>query len=357
MTETNIIKPKRNFYISYLKGWAILSVILIHLIDWSNTVLTTNQTYWKELFYPGVFFFIATVGSVIYIAYGHYPDLKKPFRRLLTRGFQLLGVYYLYNIIKFFVFDFSKQPYYGQFIEKGTFDLKHILLLQSASVPITIIVTIGLFLLIGPLLLWLVKKVNFPKLVILGLIIIMIGLNYFVTLPENIVTNLLLSKNLVYFPPLLWSLPFLIGFYLALYGLGKKMGWWFLFWSVLAGGYAWYLITSGQSWRPSWYMYPLRPYYIIFSLALMYGIFCLGWLFEKIKSKWVNLGLATLRVLGDSTLGLYIYHWIIIDLTIWLFAPQYKSIWWTVSGFLVIFLIFKRKQIKLYWLEHNENLN
>ncbi len=346
MDNQPIVKiKKRNHFISYIKGWAIVSIIMIHLIDWSNIVLSNNEKLLKELLYPGVLFFIATVGSVVYIAYGHYEDWKKPARRLVVRGLQLLGVYFLYNLIKLVVYNFDYQPFYWQFTEKHTFDSFNIIALQSFSVPIGILVTIAFLLIISPLFLWVAKKTEHPKMIIWGILLAVLTVNYIWVLPENLITNTLYSRNNVSFPFLLWLAPYLIGFLVALYGFEKHKLRFFILFGVLALAWGIHYWRLGQSWHNNDYMYPLRLYYVWFSFAFMYLLVWIFWLLEKVRGRALKYFLGAWRVLGDNTLFIYVAHWVVIDLTIWIWHPHYKAIWYTVPLFLVAFLIIKRKSI------------
>ncbi|MFA7654165.1 MAG: hypothetical protein WCX97_03950 [Candidatus Magasanikbacteria bacterium] len=379
---------KRNFYISYIKGYAIIGVLLIHLIDWSNIVVTPNIKFWRELLYPAVLFFISTVGSVIYIAYAHRDNLKKTTWRLIMRGGQLIGIYFLYNLIKLWIYDFDKSPFYWQFTEKGIFDVKNIFLLHSFSVPITIILTIGAFLIISPLFLWIAKRARYPKIIIGAILTATLTLNYIIPLPQNIVTDFLYSRNIVMFPLALWFVPYLIGFYLALLGFEKYKGKMFLLFAILTGVFYYFAQASGGSWRLSEYMYPLRLYYICASFAFMYALIWLFWGIERLlsvilrrsrriplidntKGSFASLRmtivsqiltfagmtlrsfLALIRFLGDHTLAIYIYHWIVIDLAIWYYYPDVKKIWIWGPILVLIYLIIKRKKLLEYYKEYS----
>jgi len=372
---------KRNFYISYIKGYAIVGVLLIHLIDWSNIIITPNIKFWREFAYPAVLFFISTVGSVVYIAYAHRDDLKKTTRRLVTRGAQLIGIYFLYNIIKLWIYNFDKSPFYWQFTEKGTFDVKNIFLLHSFSVPITIILTIGVFLIISPLFLWIAKHAKYPKIIIGAILAAVLVLNYVIPLPQNVVTNFLYSHNIVMFPLALWFMPYLIGFYLALLGFEKHKGKMFLLFAALTAVFYYFAQVSGGSWRLSEYMYPLRLYYICASFAFMYALIWVIWGVEKIAAclychpecsegsrffdslrslrmtvgSIVKLFLALIRWLGDHTLAIYIYHWIVIDLAIWYYYPDVKKIWIWGPVFVLVYALLKRKKLVEYYREHSAN--
>lgn len=356
MQRNPIQSKKRNLYISYIKGWAILCVMLIHLIDWSNIELLEIQKLFKEILYPSVLLFIAMVGSVVYIAYHHYANLRKPTIRLITRGLQLIGIYYLYNIVKLFLFDFSKEPFYRQFTERSSFSLYHILSLQSFSVPITIIFTIGIFLLISPLFLYIVKEMRYKKTILMLILMITFTINYLVVLPENVITDFLYSRGYVMFPPILWLVPYLIGFYIALIGFEKHAGKMFIIFLCLTGISLFIALNQHQTWFVSSYMYPLQLYYITASFLFMSALLYLFRFLEKRKSQLIHYLLGCIRLLGDFTLSIYIYHWIVIDLTIWLLFPSFKLIWITVTVFLAVFIFVKRKVLKEY-VEHQKQVS
>lgn len=332
-----ITHRKYNSFIAYLKGWAIVSIIMIHLLDWSNTELTKAEQLWREPLNFGVMFFVALSGSVIYVAYNRYDDFKIYFKKLWFRAGELFLVYFVYNLIKLLVFDFQKEPFYWQFSEKGTFNWQNILGLHSFSVPITILLTIGALLLFSPFLLWLTKKLKFSKLAVLFLIGLLFVINYSFVLPSNWLTDFLYSKNLVLFPILYWAIPFLIGFFLAMVGFEKHKGKCLLIFGALTiGAYYFYYLTA---WQFSYYMYPLRPYYVFAGFTFAYILIFLFSILEKIKLRGVEWFLHAIKLLGDHTLFIYVVHWIIIDLTIWWYYPNIKMIKFYVPIFLGLYLI------------------
>lgn len=339
---------KRNYYISYLKGVAILFIILIHLIDWGDTPLASWARFARQIFYPGVVFFMATAGSVIYIAYSKYDDLKKPTRRLISRGLQLIGIYYLYNIIKFFVFDYSKEHFYGGYVQQGIFTLKGILTLKAYAVPIPILVTFGIFIVLSPILLWIVKRTKHPHVILLSIIGILTCINYILPLPINSVTNFLYARGNSTFATLLWLLPFLLGFYMAVVGFEKQKQKGLLLSLLLTVPALWYARVKGFDWHLDNSLHPLRPHAITISFAFMYAlIYVFEWM-EKKKYKLAHYKLAVLRLLGDYTLWLYVVHWIVIDVTIWIFSPRTYLVWVSVPILLLVFLWWKRKIIEQY---------
>jgi peptidoglycan/LPS O-acetylase OafA/YrhL len=339
-------KSSRNDYVSYLRGWAILSIIIIHLIDWSGINLASALAPVKEVLYLGVLFFVALLGSVVYIAYAKQ-DLKTATRKLFLHGIEIIGIYYLYNIVKFYIFDFRVEPFYWQFIDKNTFDLYHILTLKSFTAPISILLTLGVFMLISPALLWIVKKFRSSERIILGLIILVIIINYLIPVPQNILTDFLLARNNITISWLLWLLPYLIGFYIAMLGFEKRAGQFLIAFLILTGLSFISIYRIGGSWHFSGlHMYPVTLYYIFAGFVLVFLLTLIFLALKKIKWGLVRWKLAMLKLLGDSTLSIYIGHWIIIDLTYWIFPHQPKLIWLTVSMFLVVFILVKYRKIK-----------
>jgi len=343
-------KIKRNNYFSYIKGWAIICIILIHLIDWSNLILSKFSFYFKELLYPSVLFFIAISGSLVYVAYGKY-DLFTATKRLFRRGGELIAVYFLYNIIKLFIFNFSTEPYYFQFISQGKMNLINILSLHSFTVPITIILTIGIFLIISPLFLYL-SKTKYSKWMIGILIAVAIYFGYFFPISGNWLTNFLYAKNNVMFPLILWLTPFLICFYLSMIGFEKHKGKLLLLFSVIAMIIGVLQFNNFSSINFSGQMYPLKLFYIFASFAFMYGLIYIFYFLEKVRRPIANYLLSLIRLLGDNTLAIYIYHWLVIDFTLWLFYPHFKLIWLTVPLFLIIYIFFKRQKLLEYFKDY-----
>ena len=338
-------KHLRNFYLPYIKGCAILGIILIHLIDWSNLKLSANWLLAKELLYPSVLFFIATAGSVVYIAYNHYPPLKYTYR-LVRRGLELIGIYFLVNIVKLFIFNFDSEPFYLQFKWANTLNLNGLWQLKSFTSPITILLTIGAFLIFSPLLLWIIQNVRWPKTTVLILIAALFVGNYYLVYPASPLVNFLLAKNNITFPLILWLLPFLIGLFLAMDGFENHKLRYLLIFGALTGA-TW--LSQGHIIKPYSAMYPLQPSYIFFSFFFMYClIFFFTWL-EKIRIPVMKLLLGIIRFLGDHTLSIYVYHWLVIDLSIWLLFPAYKWIWLTVFVFLLAYLVAYRHKIADYW--------
>lgn len=340
-------KHKRNFYISYLKGWAIISIILVHLIDWSNINLTKSVLEFRELLYPAVLFFIATAGSLSYIAYRKY-ELKTVTLKSFRRGGELIAIYFLYNIIKLYIFDFSKEPFYGQFIYKHTLNLSDILSLHSFTAPISIILTIGILLIISPFFIYL-SRLKYAKIIFGLLILVLIFINYVLPTPTDFLIDFLYAKNNITFPLILWLLPFLIGFYLSMWDFEKHKGKFLLIFLILTVVFGFRQLADIQSINLKSQMYPLKLFYIFLSFSLMFVLIFLFYFLEKIKSKTINGFLSLMRFLGDSTLEIYIYHWIVIDLTIWLMYPQIKYILYSVPLFILIYSIIKRRKLIAYY--------
>ncbi|MFA6306757.1 MAG: hypothetical protein WCV70_03895 [Patescibacteria group bacterium] len=340
-------KTKRNYYFSYIKGWAIISIMLIHLLDWSGLILSKNIFYFKELLYPSVLFFIATAGGLTFLAYGKYEMLKAS-KKLFRRGGELIAVYFLYNIIKLYIYNFSAEPFYNQFIAAGKMDLSDILLLQAFTAPISIILTIGIFLMVSPLFLYL-SKIKYPKLGIGVLSAAVIYFGYFFPLPSSLITNFLYAKNNIMFPLILWLTPFLICFYLSMLGFEKYKGRLLLIFSALAMISGILQFNDFGSVSFSGQMYPLKLFYVFSSFALMYLLIYIFYFLERLRRPAVNYFLALIRLLGDSTLAIYIYHWIVIDITLWVFYPRINLILLTVPTFLLVYIFLKRQKLLEYF--------
>jgi len=353
-----LAKPKkRNPYISYLKGVAIFAILIIHLVNWSNLGFSQKVFWPQELLQASVFIFIFTVGSVAYLAYKDYDNLKIPTKRLLIRGLQLIGIYFLYSVIKFFIFNFKTEPYYAASIPRSAFNLISILSLRAYVVPISIILTIGVYLIISPIFLLISKKTKYPKFIIAGLLILFLIINYLVKLPANPVTDFLYARGNITFPLMLWIVPYLAGFYLMMIGLERHKKWLLLVFFLITLGYYFYL-PHNRFLHPSWAMYPLKPYYMVVCLMLVYLVIWLFYFLEQLTkvlglktSKIIKYFLAAIRVAGDSTLFIYIFQWILIDLTIWIFYPAVAVILVTVPLLLVGFFIAKRSRMKKYAAE------
>ncbi len=272
---------KRNHFISYIKGYAIIGVLLIHMIDWSNIIIGHTSIIMKELLYPGVFFFMATSGSVVYIAYNKSETWSKPAKKLFLRGLELVGIYYIYNIIKYFIYDFSKEPFYWQFTNNGKMDLQNILLLKSYTAPISILITIGIMIMFSPVLLAISKKMKFPNLIISILFAILLAAVYGVTW-QGPISDFLFARNNIMFPLAFWSIPFFIGYLLASFGFEEKKKWWLAIFAPLMAIFYFWRAKYGLDLYPSHSMYPLQPYYIVASLFFVSILFYLFAWTEKL---------------------------------------------------------------------------
>ncbi len=346
------VPKKRDPVISCLKGLGMVFIILIHLIDWSN--IEWGRMGWekwsKEILYVGPLWFIALSGTVVAIAYGRKP-LWTATKRLWMRGIQLILIFYAYNIAKLFLFDFSTEPFYG-LPEKSWATVVKILSFHTFTVPITIILSIGAFLLISPIFLWASKggtdtkgeecteggKMTLFFLTVLSIIPVYL---YEPGASQNPLVKFLFSDGYVLYPLLLWLPTFLIGF------LWGKLGWQTVAWkalgifAILAASSL--LIDPPSSFALSANEFPIRPYYLWTSflvLALVAQAF--SWLTRR-ESKLIQKTIIFLAWLGDKSLFIYIGHWIVIDLTLWAFAPQWKAIWLTVGLFLVAYRLAGRR--------------
>jgi peptidoglycan/LPS O-acetylase OafA/YrhL len=343
---SDILKKKRNFFVPYIKGWAIISIILIHLIDWSDITVSGWGSVAKEILYPAVLFFIANAGSVIYIAYNHY-DLPKATKKLFMRGIELIGIYFIYNIVKFFIFDFSTEPFYDKFNFTQLSDIGSIFSLQAFTAPISILLTIGILLLIAPALLYIVKKSQYPKTMVALLLVLIVAANWFLPHPHDPVSNFLYAEGNIMFPLALWLVPFILGFLVAQLDFEKYAKEFLALFLSLTGLTMVFLPAGAQFFRPSWNMYPLTLYYIFLSFAFMYLLIFIF----KILGTWklFKKPLALVRFLGDMTLSMYIYHWIVLDLTLWFFFPTTWVIWITVPAFIVLYTYSKREVLTRYY--------
>jgi peptidoglycan/LPS O-acetylase OafA/YrhL len=109
---------------------------------------------------------------------------------------------------------------------------------------------------------------------------------------------------------------------------------------------------SGLSTLPASNIYPMFPYYIAFSFLIVYIIIFKIQILEKFKNHFTHSVLAFINFLGNHTFNLYIYHWIVIDLTIWFIND--KAILLVVPTFIAFYSIYHYKKIKDYYLEIKE---
>lgn len=350
------VKKKKNLYISYIKGVAIIGIILIHLFDWSNMVLPFGWRVVQDILKLSVFFFVLAAGSVLFIAY-EKRSMEESLKKLIYRGGQILFFYYLYSIIKLLVFDFSTEPLYYQFINNGTFTIKDILLFRSSSVPITILITFAFLTALSPLVLLAQKKTRRPEHAILLLTIGVFIINYFTPISslDAPVLNFLYARGNVTFAIMLWFVPFLIGFYLAQSGFEKQRRKILLVGSALTFVSVALLFAGDKSLWLSDNEVPLAPYFIFAGLLVLALLLYLFPFLENLHYKFVNGLLAGLRLLGDNTLYVYLFQWITIDLTRWAFGARVMHIWWTVSLYLIFYLIYKRRELLEYYKYQKES--
>lgn len=346
---------KKNKYISYIKGTAFFIILLIHLCDWGG--LTSNPTFvsFRKVFYPGlsILIFVAMSGSLIYLAYQDY-DIKKASKRLLARGLKLIGIYYIFSIIKLFLFDFSKQDLYSQFIGSNRIDdLINILILKKSDTGIAILFTIGIFLTISPILLYFIRKVKYP-----GRLIFLITL--FFTILSLVITpnsssylyNLLYSNNFAIFPLFLWVIPYLLGMLIAIVGFEKRRKVILFVTSILSIFYIIFFYITDRAISPKTYAYQLSDgsikYYIYFVLFSFMVLSVIIYLFKYIiKKDWKisNNILKILEFVGDRTFDLYLIQWIFIDLTYLLFSPNSWLVFISVPLSSSIYCFIKYKEL------------
>jgi len=335
---------KKQPYISYLKGFAIVAVMLIHLIDWGALSGIKFFSLFKEILFPGVMFFVSMIGALVYFAYKD-SDLKKSTFKLIKRSLQIIGVYYLYSIVKLFVYNFQREPFFSHFNGSDRIhDLINIITLKISDVPLSILFTLGIFMIISPLFLLIIKKVKYPKIIILSILFVVVLLNYFIVLPHNSLTNILYSNGYTFFPIMLWMVPYLSGILISMVGFEQKKKLMLPFFGALTFLIGiFYYISNVKSFLPSSHMYPLELYYVVFSIFFMYIlIYFFGYL-ENIKKNWSNKFLEVTKFLGENTLSIFIFHWIIIDLTYLVFSPREWMIVITVPISVFIFVLIKMK--------------
>ncbi|MFA5967290.1 MAG: acyltransferase family protein [Patescibacteria group bacterium] len=345
MKNQSKIKSNRNPYISYLRGLAILAIITIHLVDWSGAELSSFGKAGQEWLYLGLIFFVALAGSVVFIAYARNTNSPQVGWRLVGHGLKLIGIYYAYNLIKLWVFNFDTEPFYWQFSEKGWLDLGHVLTLKSFTVPISILLTIGAYLIISPLFIYLVQRVKYSRITIAITLLLVVLLNYGVTWPHNMFTDFLWARSNIMFPLALWLIPYLAGFYLAMWGFEKYAGKLFIGLAGLATLI--YLVwqTGPSPWSFNWHIYPLNLYAIVAGFAVMLGLVWLLKIIKLIKSSIVKWILGVLQVLGDASLFIYVAHWVVIDLTYWLLPCDHMLIWTTVPLAVIVWLFGRIKRL------------
>ncbi|MEI7511637.1 MAG: acyltransferase family protein [Candidatus Peregrinibacteria bacterium] len=344
-----------NSTISYIKGVAILMIMLIHLLDWSTLKIGVDFPLWlREFLYPGVFFFLFLSGAVVYIAYNSRPLLVAT-QRLFRRGVEIFAIYYIYSIVKFWLFSTGKypidvEPIYYQFKSAGTWNWEGVLGLHAYAVPIGILLTIAMCLFVSPLFLWITQKVKFPKLVLSGILAVLMYIGFYTHPESSFLVDFLWSQNFIFFPPVLWLIPFLIGYLMASFGLEEKKEVWLFFFSVGVVWMSYYLFLHGKAIHPTWYMFPLQPYYVLMSLFVL-SVLLFIFDFVSQLSFWGKpylLGL--LRFWGDHTLSLYLVHWVVIDATLYFAFPygyaSYPIIFTTVPLMIVIFTLVRWKKAK-----------
>lgn len=351
---TEKLKKKKNHYISYIKWFALIFIVLVHLVHRSNIQIWPILKYIMEVSSIWILLFMSMIWVVVIFAYWKYEDLKKPSKRLIQRALLLLAIYFAYNIVKLYLFPFwllDKQPFYWQFSEKWTLSLEWILTLKSFTVPITVFVLIPLLLLISIWVLY-INKMKYKKTIISALIAFFYILNYWTPAYNTSSLNFLYGLNTTMLSINNWLLPYFVWVLLAMFWF-EKIKWQALaiFWSLtLVFGLQNYF--TWLSTLPASNIYPMFPYYIAFSFFIVYILIFLIQAIEKLKNHYSHSILAFINFLWNHTFNLYIYHWIVIDLTIWILFD--KAIWFTVIPFFIFYSLYHYKKIKDYYLEIKE---
>lgn len=193
------------------------------------------------------------------------------------------------------------------------------------------------------------SKVKYSKSAVGALIAVVVYFGYFFPMPANQLTNFFYAKNNIMFPLILWLAPFLICFYLSMLGFEKHKGKLLLVFSALAMISGVPRFNDFNSVNFSGQMYPLKLFYVFSSFAFMYFLVYAFYFLERIGRSAINYFLALFRLLGDSTLAIYIYHWIIVDITLWIFYPRVDLIWLSAPIFLLIYVISKKRKLLEYF--------
>ncbi|MDD2516531.1 MAG: acyltransferase [Candidatus Gracilibacteria bacterium] len=336
-------KKKRNNFISYLKGIAIIFIMCIHLMDWSYRTFGQGMLYFKEIAFTGVLFFVALAGTVVVIAYKSKP-IGRVIKRLSKRFLEIVGIYFLYNLIKYFLFSFqvidiAKQPFYHKYVEQGTFNLTGILTFQSYTVPLTILVMIASFLLISPIFIYFDQKWKWGKFVNLGLALIFIFIDFWVRPVFNNSTLKCVAYgwDCVLFANLLWLVPYVIGVFIAQIGFDKNKNLLTPIFGILTLIFGYLSFSQGRGFLISQYMYPLELYYVFASFFAMFVFIRIFSFIEKIGASFTQKFLEIIKFLGDDSMAVYIVHWITIDFT-YLFLKPTRIIF-TVPVVLTIYVI------------------
>ncbi|EKE29797.1 MAG: hypothetical protein ACD_2C00096G0003 [uncultured bacterium (gcode 4)] len=361
---TNLYSPKRNFYISYIKWLSLIYMIIIHLVDWSDMRLWVTSSLLKEVLHTSLIFFVTLTWANIIQAYWNYENIKKPMKKLYKRIAILLAIYFAYNFIKFMIFDFSTSAFYLQFIEKGYFNIWWLLTFRSFTSPITVLIMDSTFLALSPILLYMNKNVKRKKEILIWVIIALLVINYWIVIPnylpfspanpyfpinQNPILDLLYANNYVLFPVALWAVPYLIWSLLAMYWFEKKMHEATLIFAIITIILGSLKLANNESLLLNPYIFPLQPYYIFvcfFALFVFVQIFM--WM-EKIKSRKIHGVLSVIRYLWDKSLYVYIYHWMVIDISIRIFFPYIRTMWLVMWVYLFLQLYLNRSTIAQYY--------
>ncbi|MDO8639172.1 MAG: hypothetical protein Q7R43_06360, partial [Candidatus Daviesbacteria bacterium] len=140
-----------------------------------------------------------------------------------------------------------------------------------------------------------------------------------------------------------------IGFYLSMWGFDKHKGKFLLIFGALTAILGLGQLNNFHLIKLYGQMYPLTLFYISLGFSFMFLVIYLFYFLEKAGNKVINGFLSLIRLLGDNTLSIYIYHWIVVDTTIWLLYPEAKYILHFVPLFALVYLIVKQKKLLEYY--------
>lgn len=338
-------------------------MIIVHLIDWSEIPMANFSIILKEILHTSLIFFVALTWANIIQAYGNYENLTKPITKLYKRVWVLILIYFIYNLTKLFIFDFSTSNFWLQYINKWTFNVEWILSFKSFTSPITVLILDSMFLILSPLLLLLNKKAKYKKTILFFIILSILIINYFIILPnylpfnpknpffpieQNIFLDVIYWRWFVLFPMALWAVPYLVWSLLSMLWFEKKRNVAIIFFATITIILWTMKVVNNETLMLNPYIFPLMPYYMFVSFFALFVFTQITIWLEKSKNEIVYKSLAMLRFLGDNSLRIYLYHWIAIDLAIWIFYPNLWMTWVVMIIYLSWHIYLKRKMITDY---------
>jgi len=258
-------------------------------------------------------------------------------------------VYYLYSIIKLFIFNFNKETFYSHFLSSNKLSsLVDILLLKNSDTGIPILFTIGIFLIISPILLYFIRKAKNPNIPVIFAILFFIVLSFIVSPTSSYIYNLLYSNNFAIFPLFLWIIPYLIGALIAINGFEKSKK--TIFFTSFIGFtvYSIFFTINNMPINPAIYTYQLSngsvkfyTYFVLFSFMIISILMYILEYVANMNNAIINKILNFIEFIGDQTFDLYLIQWIVIDITYWIFSSKIWIIFITVLPAMFIYFFIK----------------